>query len=281
MLDVWRKTVQMLRGCPELLLTLFGVSLVGFHLEGLNKALARWIMRWVEASQSVLGFETQAPDPTGVIQKKAFLLATPVSLCLRVTIFSVYVAGFVLTARLVRNFIQDQEADWLAALAFLRSRMGRVILFGAAIVVVFAVAPFLVFQLLDVQAFVHLRMNVSFDLQVSILTFVVCSCIAWIMLPFGLRLIADLPPRPIPREKKTQGRIAAIAAAAIGLVLYYFSTSFAPSINGAFRTEAWLRNLVIWPGISILGNLPLLLLWVMLALLVYQDLEAVEVPSPS
>jgi hypothetical protein len=281
MQDLWRKTVQTLKDFPALLFTSVGASLTSYFLHWFNRIYPRRIFRWLATGHSVLGFETQSPDSWGVIQKKAILLSAPVSLCLNMTIAGAYVAGFVLTSRLVRDLVQGQRPDLPAAFVFLRARILRVILFAAAILVAIGVGTFLTIELLNLQSFAALNVSIWFDTQVTISEVVLGSCIAWVLIPFSLRLIADPRSQHFPRKSKTQGRIAAIAAIVITFALNEFSTSLTPSINSAFATEAWLRRFVIWPGVSALLDLPLLFLWVFLGLLAYQDLQVPEIPSPS
>jgi len=281
MRDLWRKTVQAVRDCPALLWVLACVSLLNFYLHRLNEIIPRWVFRWVATRQSVLGFETHIADSAYELQKRALLLAAPMSLSLNIAIASAYVAGFVLTARLVRDKVEGQRPNWPAAFAFLRSRIMRVVLFAIAIFVLIDVGAILAAGILNLRASAFLRTNLGFEYELLISSMVGSACIAWIILPLSLRLIVDSSSQTFTRKSKITGRIAAITAVLINLALNELTRNFAPEIIGAFQPATWLRSDVIWPGISILGDLPLFFLWVFLALLVYQVLEMPEIPSPS
>ncbi len=238
-------------------------------------------MRWLLTNHSVLGFEVQPPDPADAFQRKALLFASPFGLCIRVLIFSAYVAGFLLTARLVRELVQSKQIDWVSALSFLRSRLVRLFLFALALFAVFILILLPASAVLNVSVFAPLRGDLSQTTLITAAAFLTYVVIAWIMIPWSFWLIGDGPSRRVPPRMKKYGRIAAIEVAAIAIVLNYYVSIVTASINLAFEADIWLRKLVIWPSISILEGLPFVLLWVFLAVLAYQDLELPEIPSPS
>lgn len=281
MKDPWRKTLELLRAYPALLTTLVGASLANFFLRWFNRIYPRWIFHWAATRHSVLGFETQSPDSWGVIQKKVILLSAPVSLCLSVATVGVYVAGFVLTARLVRDLIQSDQPDWMSALCFVRSRLFRVLGLAIAFFVLIALAIYLSSAFIYLRIFAPFRGDLSPTALLIAAEFLTMVCVAWIMTPFVLRLIRDAPAMPASPEVQMQGRIAAIAVAATSLALTELVESFRPSINFTFEAEVRLRSYLIWPLLSVLLDLPLLFLWVFLALLTYQELQMPEIPIPS
>jgi hypothetical protein len=208
-------------------------------------------------------------------------LALPLSLGIRLLILCMYVAGFILTARLVRDLFQQQRPSLANAVIFLRSKLWQVLFFSGAFFASFILAIIPFAALFNLSALEFLRSHFSFQVLIGIAFFLVCICTAWILIPQSFRLIADRPSEFITSEEKARGRIAAIIVATICIVLYYFISTATPSINFAFQAELWLRNLVIWPVISILCNLPLALLWVFLAQLAYEGLQLPDIPSPS
>ena len=145
----------------------------------------------------------------------------------------------------------------------------------------FLLGAFLASALMNLHIFSFLRIDLPFLILVGIKFFLLCVCIAWILTPASLRLIADQPSKSVPREKKTQGRIAAIIVAAVTIIISHYISGATPSINFAFEADVLLRRLVIWPAFTILSDLPLGLLWVTLSLLAHEDLQMPEIPSPS
>jgi hypothetical protein len=281
MRELWRTTLNILKGYPALCLPLVGASLASFYLEWLNTIAARRISRWLLTTHSVLGFATPTSGSGGGTMDKGLQLVLPLALAIRVVIFSGYIAAFVLTARAVRDLLKDQRPNWINAASFLRSRIVRVSIFAVTVLVAFGILSTGFSLLFNLQTTVFLRRDFFSSTLIGIAAFIVYAIIAWIMVPISLRLIIDQPSASIHSQTKTQGRIAAIAVAAVSVALTKYVSSVTPSINLTLETLVWPRRLLIWPGITILEDFPLALLWVFLALLAYEDLQMTEIPSPS
>jgi hypothetical protein len=282
MLEPLRKTVNLVREHPSLWLPLVCVSLADFYLEWLQKIFVRKVNNWFLTAHSALGFTFQAPhgsSPSYLM--RAGLLTLPTSLGIRVLIFSVYIVGFFLTARMVRALIQEQRPDWASDAILCKARLWRILFFSLKIFVIFIFAAVLAYPFLNLSIFAFLRNNLSFRVLTMGTFFIACIFLAWIFIPLSLKIIADWPSGSIPSATKTQGRIAAIIVALISIALNNYSSAITPLIRFKFEADFWLRNLVIWPGLTIAVNLPLALLWVFLGVLAFEDLQLPEIPSPS
>jgi len=278
---LWRKTVNMLREHPALCLPLVCASLLDFYQEWLQKVLAREAVNWFMAAHSVLGFSFPPSERSFELVKRALLFALPLSLGLRLLVFCAYVIGFLLTARMVRAVLLEERPNWTCEAILVRSRLWQVLLFSTKLFVMLILGITLASGLLNLEKLAFLRSDFPFPVLVEGMTLLMFVCVAWILTPASLRLIADRQVQIVQSERKMQARIAAILVGVVIIVLLHFIREATPSIRFRFESDAWLRSFVIWPGITILGDLPQVLLWVFMGLLVHKDLEMAEIPSPS
>jgi uncharacterized membrane protein len=267
MRELWRKTVEVLKAHPSLLFPLVCASLANFCLGWLQKTATHFVIHRFLAGNSVLGFAIPAADATHAYVRQSMLLLLPFSLAVRVLAFCLYVGGFLLTARLVRDAVCGQSLDWRGAAQFLRARLGRIFLFSWVVLLFSALVGVLGSAVFAVQTFLLLHGYLSFMAAARIATFLVAAVLLWIMLPSALRLIADAPEEEIPAHRKLLGRIAGVVAAAMVSVLIACAASLNPHIAVAFENQAILRNCILGPAISIVEDLPLGLLWVFLGVL--------------
>ena len=210
------------------------------------------------------------------------MMLLPLSLLLRLFSFSIYVAGFVVTARLVRSAVLGEEPSWRSALFFLRSCLFRVVLFASAIFLLMAMATAGSASLLSMSKIFEGIQNRIGSLNFArIMMLPIWGVFSWIVAPFSFGLIQDESSKAIRQPQKRFGQVAAVTVAVIYNLASYLISEATPSINLALQSEIWIRGYVVWPAISILGELPLAFLWVFLAVLVFGDLESPEIPSPS
>lgn len=272
----------MVKGYPSLLFPLAVSTFAYFWFEQLQRFLFRTVVNWAATYNSVLGFQTSAQDISNPAVRRALLMFLPFSLILRLLSFSIYVAAFIVTARTVRSIVLSGEPDWGSAVFFLRSRFFRVVLFTLAIFLLSAILISGSASLSGTSTFFEgIRNRIGTINAAKIVTLPVFVVTSWILIPFSYRLVVDGPRRAIPDSQKLFGRIAAIATIVIYILASYLILAATPSINMALQSEIWIRTYFVWPAISILGELPLSLLWIFLGLLFFEDFERPEIPSPS
>jgi hypothetical protein len=273
------KVWALLRAHPILLLPLACVSVSEYFLEWGQRVAVRKAVAWLTTTHSAL--EVAVPDGSEIAIKKALTEMLPFEIAFRVLILCAYFFGFVITARLVRSLIESQRCNLANAKALLREGIIPVLLLSLGLLIAFGILGVLGSAVINLQTFAFLRNGMSFTAMLRIEMCVIGGCLVWIFVPLSLRLISQKPSRPIAPARKLQGRIAAAAA---GLALFALSQCIGGitfSINHALEGHSLLSRLVVWPGISVLGALPYAALWVYLAVLVYQDFEFLEIPSPS
>jgi hypothetical protein len=281
MQEALRKTADLVKKHPALLVPLAISVWINFYLEWFLKSATHFILHHWLIGHSVLGFSVPEADPTHEYVRRGMMLLLPFGLAMRVLIFSVSVAAFVLTARLVRELDERPRLNWKNALLALRARLLRVVLVSIALLVLFGVTMSLSAAVVGLGAFSFLRANYSFLTIVYAMTMVCATVVAWLLTPFCLKLIADRWADPIPPERKLWSWIAAIVVALMLILLQAYVTDWTPRINFAFEDAPLLRSHIVWPLLSFLMNLPLGLLWIFLAVEEFCQLEVVEIPSPS
>jgi hypothetical protein len=282
MQEALRKTAKLLKTYPALFAPMAVVGWIVFYLEWFQKAATHFILHQFLIGHSVLGYSVPMPDPTHEYVRRGMMLLLPFSFVLRILIFSIYVAGFVLTTRLVRGVYSQQKLDWVNALLALRARCVRVVVGSAILMGVFVLAFSLVTAIGGLQVSQTLREKFSFMSIVRGESIFVGAVIAWIVIPLCFKLIADRWASVIPAQQKLWGRIAAIVIVIVSGLLSATLADWTPHINFALADAPPLVcNHIVWPLISILGDLPLALLWVFLGVLLFDEPETAEIPSPS
>ncbi len=188
MLEPLRKTVNLVREHPSLWLPLVCVSLADFYLEWLQKIFVRKVNNWFLTAHSALGFTFQAPhgsSPSYLM--RAGLLTLPTSLGIRVLIFSVYIVGFFLTARMVRALIQEQRPDWASDAILCKARLWQILFFSLKLFVIFVFAAILTSALFNLSVFAFVRNYFSFRVVSMAAFFIACIFLAWIFVPSSLK----------------------------------------------------------------------------------------------
>jgi hypothetical protein len=273
-----RRTTKLLKTYPALFAPVAVVSWIVFYLEWFQKAATHFVLHHFLIGHSVLGYSVPMPDPTHEYVRRSMMLLLPFSFVLRVLIFSIYVAGFVLTARLVREIYSQQKLGWANAFLALQARSVRVVVASAILLGVFSLA----LGLAGAIVFRALGEKFSFLSIVHGTSIAGGAVIAWIVIPLAFKLIADRWASVIPAQQKLWGRIAAIVIVMINGLLSATLADWTPRINFALADAPPLVcSHIVWPLLSILGDLPLGLLWVFLGVLRFDEPETVEIPSPS
>jgi hypothetical protein len=280
-----RKTANLLKSYPALLVPQICVTWLACYLALFRKSATHFVLHRFLIGHSVLGFSIPAPDPTYAYVHKAMIVLAPFSFAIQLLIAVLYVAALFVTVRLVQMLFAQQKLDWKSALRELRIRAWRITGFAFLLLVFFSVlgATTAFFSAELYHSLGHLLgEKISFSTLVSVLLFLVSSLVVWIVMPMALCLIADNQSAEIPTQTKLIARGATIAIIALLLAAGAFLTSITPSINFALTyVTPLLRSHIVWPLISILGDLPLALLWVFLGVLLFDEPEMVEIPSPS
>jgi len=282
MQEALRKTVLLLRTHPALLVPLVAATWGTFYLEWFQKAATHFVLHRFLIGHSVLGFSIPMPDPTYTYVHKAMLVMLPFELTMRVLILGVYIAGFVLTARLVREIHIGHNLNWKSAAHALQKRALRVLGVSVLLLALFSASSMLVSVCVENMALIrNLRDRISAAELVGATMLLVMMMLAWSLIPTALRMVVENRAAAISPKRKLHARMAAIAAAALAMALYAFIRIETPNINFAFKDALLLRNHLLWPAIFTLGNLPMGLLWIFLGRLAFEDLENVNVLSAS
>jgi uncharacterized membrane protein YozB (DUF420 family) len=281
MAELWRKCATLIKTDPRVLLPLLCSSLAFFWYERFQRFISHSAVNWLLTRQSVLGFQIVPSDGSSYGVQRALALVLPFSLMLRLISFAIYTVGFVVTALVVRSLIFNEKLNLGDVFLNLRRKFGRIMLFALALFFSFAFCLVTFVWAVDEALSNALRDQIGSWSVVCAETILVFVLIAWILVPLSLRLIADAQTGKIRRDQKLRGRIAAVFLGIVSFVLYLGIQHATPWINQAFQSETWIRGYLAWPAISMCIDLPMGLLWVFLALIVFEGFEMPEIPSPS
>jgi uncharacterized membrane protein len=172
------------------------------------------------------------------------------------------------------------KPDLKIALGAIRARVGRLLIFSFKVFVLFIVSGALIAMGLSGLTFSIRKVGLFgtwFGLTTVLLTPI---CMALLVIPASARLILDEKPNILPLSMNFRAFLSAIAATVALLVLAHFISAETPFINLSFETQGWLR-IVVWPMLSIIGNIPILFFFVVLSLLAHQNQQMPAIPSPS
>lgn len=279
--------MEFLREYPILWLPCVCASLLDYFLNWLQKVIKREAIVALTTSHSVLGGNTSDSDYT-YAWHRALAITAPISLGFLFAIVVAYVAGFVVTACLVREGIGGKRPDLAGAFRSLRTRIGKVLIFSVKLILLFIVLICIVAAVFVAilyalpghgasHSFFGVRGAISvFMLLMSLLVIVV----AWFMVSESIQLIGDLPAEPVPAWIKTSGWHVAILAAVAGLAINLLTFPAISALLKALRPDQGLCDFFIRSAGAIAGGLPLAFLWIALALLAYEA-QIPEIPCPS
>jgi hypothetical protein len=276
MQETLRKTLNLTKEHPQLLLPLVVSCWLTYYLEWFQKAATHFILHRFLIGHSVMGFDVPQPDPTYAYVHKAMALLAPFSFAISFLLVALSVIGLVLTARLARELLTGEVVTWRKAAQFLAGKKWQAALFTLAsqITVVGAGALVAMVAPLLVTGLRH-----PFQM-VRISSYVVLAFYAWFALPFALRLISARDERPPSTKAILWGRCVAIAAGILLVLVADGVKIMAAQINLSFADAPLLRDHIVLPLIGIASSLPLGLLWIYLGVLQSKGPETVEAPSP-
>jgi hypothetical protein len=280
MQEALRKTANLLKSYPALLAPQICVTWLACYLVLFRKSATHFVLHRFLIGHSVLGFSIPAPDPTYAYVHKAMIVLAPFSFAIQLLITALYVSALFVTVQLVQILFAQHKLDWKSALLLLRTRVWRITGFAFLLLVFFSVLGATA-AFFSAKFYQSLGEQFSFSTLVSVLLFLVSSLVVWVVMPMALRLIAGSRSAEIPAQTKLIARLASITSVAVLLAVGAYLTSITPRINFAFNDTPLFRSHIVWPLISILGDLPLALLWVFLGVLLFDEPEMVEIPSPS
>lgn len=279
MLNLWRKTIELLRKYPILWVPYLCADVATSCLTWLRRLASKAIFHWVATKHlhSVLGGDVVTTNFDYDTMKKALRLSAPLEWVTQYVNACLYVAALILVAVLVAMVLRGEKPDLAAAAPTLRTYSRRILLFAlifcALTLVLTALAILPSNYLLSVklqQSRVFLALLIGEELLTTI-------CSAWIMTPIAIALIRPRDAVAVSVERRSLGRRFAVLVGATVIGLSQLSgllmTRLGPISN--------LGQAVLRPLDSLVVNAPCILLFIALALIAAEDpLEIQSVPLP-
>jgi|SRR5580658_2684325 hypothetical protein len=283
MQELLRKTIELIRKRPILLLPLLVADQTALYLNVLRRIASKKIVAWsmTTASHSVTGAIIQTPVDPYEARNRAILLLIPLDWATYFIRVALFTAAFVLTAYLIRHSLVGIELNWRESIVKVRTNLNGALKFAIKFLVLYYAASLLLSLPAISFNLLHYTRGNSIQWIASIATIVQATLVAWIMAPPALRLLNQHLPKRLPVDIKRRARLLCIACAvaADSLSFGVLNLKFSPEILSSFNP--WFWNYPIPSLESAIVALPYLPMWIALALLAFGEEPMIEIPSPS
>jgi hypothetical protein len=269
-LNLWRKIIELFRKYPILWVPYICADLAASGLTSLRHLAGNAIFHWVATRHlhSVLGGDLVTTNPDSAVFKKAMLLAAPLGWATDYVNACLYIAALVLTAALVVTILRSEKPSAAAALPTLRTYLKRILIYALIFCALTLALTDLI--LLPTSYLLSGRLERSqILLNGTMLGEQLLSliCTAWIMAPLAIALVRPADAAAVSAERKKLGRIAAMLAGAVTIVLEELSALLI--IRHVRFSHFGLA--VFNPVNSLVVNSPLILLFIALAVIAAED----------
>lgn len=275
-----RKTIEIIRRRPVLLLPLLCADQTALYLNVLRHILNRKIEHWMLTARSVTGALIQTPITDAHARIRVLMLLGPLSWANYFIRMLLFTAAFVITACIVRNAIDGAPPNWRDAFSTAWKGMAGILLFVLKFFGAFVAAGALsvAFYRLHIVSYWLRAAGLS---ATGLWSIVIASLIAWLLAPPALRLLNPALAKPLPAELKRTARIICILCGVTSTVLSLAleNLKLSPEVLSSFN--AWFWNYPAPSLESALIALPYLPMWIGLALLAFSEEPIIEIPSPS
>lgn len=273
MIQLWRKTIELLRKNPVLWLPYLAAELMAIGLWCLWGVVRTSIFHWFTTRHSVLGGDVPASSTDYSAPTRVFQVSLPIGFVTVFTIVCLFVVALMTTASMVDAINSEQKIDVRGILAGFSQRWGKILLFSFICLVTFGAC---VAGGGGLFTFVLYRVDRAELLTSHISTFgivpILVGCATWVLMPMAIGRLRDDKAAPVPSKTRNLGAMTAIVAteatALLGVILWkaeasvQLDTRFEWSMLGAFN--------------SVVANAPDVLLFVVIALLAAEHSHEVE-----
>lgn len=275
-----RKTIDVIRRRPILLLPLLGVDQIALYLNVLRHILNRKIEYWLLTAHSVTGgrFDISTSDPYA--RARVLMLLGPLSWANYFVRMLLFTAAFMITACLIRNAIDGAPLAWRDALSVVWKRMARILLFTLKFFGAFAAAGVLSVAFYQLDRVIY-WLTAAGQWAVGLWSIIAALLIAWLFATPALRLLNPTLAKPLPTDLKRSARLICILCAVASTILSVAlqNLKFPPDVLSSF--DPWFWQYPVPSLESALIALPYLPMWTGLALLAFTREPMIEIPSPS
>jgi len=271
MKDLWRKATELFWKYPILWLPLICAELSAFCLDRLDGFITKKIFDWFLGGRSLFSNDPLGPPLDGIAVWKATAASLPSRWAIYYLNLLLFSVAFVLTVRFVEMLLEHQRPDVPASLIALRSDMRRILLFPLAIMALLAIISGLMYLPVTYLWPYLMRQSrlagTAFPFAEALL---VSACIAWVMTPWGIKLIQRSHKPRYSEELVRSGRILTVLGVLVINALWYLILRGENAMILASTPVRRPLYLLIHAIGSTLAVFPCVLLFVSLSLLVLE-----------
>jgi hypothetical protein len=282
MQELVRKTIEVIRSRPILLLPLLGADQTVLYLEVLRRIASKKIMVWsmTTTTRSVTGAIIQLPVAPVEARNRALLLLGPIGWTNNFVHIVLFTAAFVVTASLIRGAPAGAPLQWRDAFDTAWKRRAGILFFALKFFGAIAAAAALSVALAELDRVTD-WLRVAGPWATGVWSIAIASLIAWLLAPPALRLVNPALAKPLQAQLKRSARLVCILCGVTSTVLSLAlqNLKFPPEVLSSFN--AWFWNYPVPSLESALIALPYLPMWIVLALLAFAQEPMIEIPSPS
>ncbi len=280
MRQLWRSAANLLWQHPILWLPLLFADLLAFCLGRVQKLLAYAIALRSLQEHSVLGNTPYINVQRGTSQVWPQLLISSSGLLIQFLSVCLYTAAFIITANLVRLFLQNLSPNLWSAVKSAKLRLPAIFSLSLKLFVLsFVIALFITTPLLFFRS--HLGSIVATPYFPYGFTLLISLCVAWIITPAAITLLRSPNFKPITSKTIMRG-----IGSSISTVIA--STTFA--LVAQIAQRSLLSNSAQMPPIaiqaihaiaSLLTTVPYIFLFIVLAVLATSDVDDAKLQTPN
>lgn len=221
MKDIWRKIWELLRDFPVLWMPCLYVNLLAICLWQLRGIAEKGIFQLFSMSRSVLDGATAEPGLDHATLANASTVFTTVEIATEFTILCLFVAAFMVTAKMVEAIGCGQAPDMRAAWTKVVPYWRRILIFSAkfvAVCIVLTVAA-VVLAIVLLAAIHHPEFLKSTAFNNMTMITVAC-CLMLVLTPAAIRILQADKETRVPKESRKCAMVFTVGATKAGMTKF-------------------------------------------------------------
>ena len=280
MRQLWRNAANLLWQHPILWLPLLFADLLAFCLGKVQTLLAHAIAVRSLQEHSVLGNTPYINIHRDTSQVWEQLLTSSSGLLIQFLSVCFYTAAFLITASLVRLFLQNLSPNLWSAVKSANLRLPAIFSFSLKLFVLsFVIALFITTPLLFFRS--HLGSIVATPYFAYGLTLLISLCVAWIITPAAITLLRSPNFKPITSKTIMQGISSSILTVTASTTLAFLAQIAQRSLLSNSAHIQPIAIQAIHAIASLLTSVPYIFLFIILALLATSDVDDAKLQTPN
>lgn len=282
MRQLWRNAANLLWQHPILWLPLLFADLLAFCLGEVQKLLAHAIAVRSLQEHSALGNTPYTNIHRDTSQVWEQLLTSSSGLLIQFLSVCLYTAAFLITANLVRLFLQNLSPNLWSSVKSANLRLPAILSFSLKLFVLsFVIALFITTPLYFVFFRNHRGNIVATPYFAYGVTLLISLCVAWIITPAAITLLRSPNFKPITSKTIMRGIGSSILTVTASTTLALLAQIAQRSLLSNSAPMQPIAIQAIHAIASLLTSVPYIFLFIVLALLATSDVDDAKLQTPN